>query len=236
MMKVLVVVATLCGLAGTAEAQNFDFWRNIQWAVDLDLSATYAGNLEDWDVDGAEKLHHVAGNIDLRGLGGKSWWALAAQLDVEVGFEIPGAFVYGMHFSPLGFAVRFGERSYLGVVGGVGFGHVTGRVPFAMEMPVDAFLGLDLGSWIRFEAMARAIYTPGCELREKGSETFTFADEAELRVGFAIGKREHDFGTAWSDGTYVGFFAKEQGGGRIIGIMVSLSGNGASVEREARGL
>lgn len=227
-MKVFfAAIALLVALPRPAHADLYDFWRDIRWAVDLDLATRYAADVEEWDDASAERLHQVAGNIELRGLAGKRWWTVAAAIDTEFGFEIPGAFVYGVHLSPLGLGLRLGDRAYLGVLGGVGFGGVTGRVPFAGEFPLDAFLSFDLGGWVRVEGLARAIYTTGSDARDAGSTTFTFADEGEVRLGLAIGKRHHQYGTAWSDGTYVGFFAREQMGERIIGVMFAISGNGA---------
>jgi hypothetical protein len=220
-----VAIAALA--SGCAAAADRVDWRQWKWAVDLDLDARWSSNVIE-DREGAPSLHQGAGTIDLRGLAGKGVIAFAAAVDTEVGFEVPGDFMYGLHLQPLGFAFHVGNRTYLGLMGGVGFGGTVDRVPFAGEFPATAFLAFDLGPWVRVAAAARAIWIAGADERSGGSRTIDWADEAELRVGFAIGKRNEEWQAAWSDGTYVGAFAREQGGGRVIGIVIGLGMNGSS--------
>jgi len=211
--------------AGTARPAAADVTQ-WNWAGALDLGSRWTSNVEDWQDD--TNLHQVAATIDLRGLAGPWFVGLAAGMDLELGFEVPGAFVYGFHLSPLGLGVRAGKRSYLGVIAGVGFGGSVDRLPFAWELPVRAFLEVDLGRWVRVLAGARVTFTPGNDTRGAGSATLDRADEVELSFGIAVGKRHHDHRAYWSDGTYVGLFAREQLGARLVGITLALSLNGAA--------
>jgi hypothetical protein len=217
-----VVVAIACASAGEARAQ----WGGWEWAVSLDLSSRWASNLAD-DAR-AEDVHQGAGGIDLKGLGGRSSLALAAAIDVELGFEVPGGFVYGFHLLPIGVGARLTGRNVIGIVTGGGFGGTVDRVPFAWELPVEAFVELDLGRFVRFLASARMTFTPGTGERDDGAPSIDFADEAELAVGLAFGERYDQYDTRWSDGTYVGFFAREQQGAAILGVTISIHMNGAS--------
>ncbi len=212
--------------SGCAAAAERVDWRRWRWAVDLDLDARWSSNVVE-DRDGAPSLHQGAGSIDLRGLAGKGVIAFAGAVDTEIGFEVPGDFLYGLRLQPLGVALHVGDRTYLGLMGGAGFSGTVDRVPFAAEFPVSAFLAFDLGRWVRVAAAARATWIAGAGERQDGSRTIDWVDEAELRVGFAIGRRQREYQAVWSDGTYVGFFAREQGGGRVLGIVIGVAMNGA---------
>jgi hypothetical protein len=93
---------------------------------------------------------------------------------------------------------------------------------------VQAFLELDLGSRVRFIGVAEATFTGDEPSREDGSPSLGFADEAEASAGLAFGERHRDWRTRWSDGTYVGLFAREQAGERMLGVTVAIAINGAS--------
>jgi hypothetical protein len=237
--RLIPILLVLTGCASAFERMDFRRWR---WAVDLDMSARYASNVEHWrDTSTATTpatpiVHQGTGRLELRGLAGRKWWSLALGVDVELGFEVPGAFVYGVHLMPVGAALRLGRRTWLGVMGGAGLGGVTERVPFAGEFPVEAFFSMDLGRWVRFMASGRATWIAGAASRDSGSMTLPFADEAEAGAGFAFGKAHDEYEARWSDGTYVGLFAREQEGGRIIGIVLAIPMDGASARTESRAI
>ena len=198
------------------------------WQVDLGMAARYAGNLEAFD-DGADaRVHQTSGRVDLRGLWGLHHVGVAAGMDVELGFEVPGGFVYGFHLLPLGRVVRLWGRAALGVMTGAGLGGVVDRVPFAWELPLHGFVEVDLGSHVRLLGTARATYTPGTGSREDGAVDASWTDEAELGQGLAFGGRHLDYDSVWSDGTYVGVFAREQLGGQLVGLVLSVNLNAAS--------
>ena len=95
----------------------------------------------------------------------------------------------------------------------------------AWEIPIESFLEVDLGPWVRARAFARTTWTPSTESREDGAVNIDFCDEAEAGFGLAIGKRKDDYGFLWSDGTYVGVFVREQVGERLYGVVLSLAIN-----------
>ena len=209
-MRRIAVVVLL--MARTAHA---DSWH---WEADLDLSARYA---TDRDLE----VHQTTGRADLRGLAGVHHVGLAASLDVELGFEVPAGFVYGFHLLPFGLGVRLWDRAALGVVTGGGVGGTIDRLPFAWELPVQAFLEVDLGAHVRLLAGARATWTAG---RAEGALDAGWTDEAELGAGLAFGTRHGEYGTLWSDGTYVGVALREQAGERFLGVVLAANLNGAS--------
>jgi hypothetical protein len=210
-MRRMLVLAILL-VARAAHADTF------HWQADLDLSARYA-------TDAELDVHQTTGRVDLRGLAGVHHVGLAGGIDVELGFEVPAGFVYGFHLLPLGLGVRLWDRAALGVLAGAGVGGTIARLPFAWELPVQAFVELDLGGYVRLLGGARATWTGG---RDAGAVDVGWTDEAELGLGLAFGARHDEYGTLWSDGTYVGVALCEQAGERFFGMVLAANLNGAS--------
>ena len=199
------------------------------WQVDLGMSARYAGNLEAFDDGAGARVHQTTGRVDLRGLFGVHHIGVAAGMDVELGFEVPGAFVYGFHLLPFGLSTRLWGRTALGVVTGAGVGGVVDRVPFAWELPLAGFVEVDLGAQLRLVGSARATWVAGGRgARDGGALDASWTDEAEAGLGCSFGARHHEWGTSWSDGTYVGMVVREQLAGRFYGLVLALDVDGAS--------
>jgi hypothetical protein len=211
-MALVLVVA----LTAPAAARPGGGWR---FGGNITLSAEYATNDP---ATGDDRVHRLVLGESVRGVGGKPV-GFALGLDVRLGAELPGAFVYRFAFMPLGLGVRFGKRGFLGVIGGIGPGGSVGRVPFAWELPLEAFLGFDLGRHVRVHASARVLATPWTPERENGSANAPFGDELELGFGMSFGKRQHDHYGAAGDGWYVGASYREQLGERMLGLVLALS-------------
>ena len=178
------------------------------------------------DPPGGDRLIATTGNVDLRALYGKRL-AAAVAVGFEVGGEIPAGFGYGFRLQPLGGALRFGERGWIGAVAGVGGSGVIDRVPIALELPVTAFVAFDLGRWIRFSSRLRAAWTPTSAAREGGSRAIDGVDELDLEAGFALGERESRYRSVYSDSTYAGVFVREQLGRRVVGVSIAVAISGA---------
>lgn len=177
-------------------------------------------------ADGDDRVIGSAGLVDLRAIYGKRL-AYAAGVGFEVGAEVPAGFAYALRLEPIGAALRFGHRGWIGVVGGVGGSGVIDRVPIGLELPVTGFVAFDLGRWVRLSSRLRIAWLSGAERREGGSRTFDPIDELDFEAGIAVGERESRWRSHYSDSTYVGVFAREQLGQRIVGVSVALALSGA---------
>jgi hypothetical protein len=168
---------------------------------------------------------------------GMPWLLFGAGVDTELGFEVPGGFVYGFHVLPVGLGLRpFGGRNLLGVMAGAGLGGAIDRVPFAWELPVEAFLELDLGRHVRVHLGARATWTPGTASREDGAASAEFTDQLDLRGGLSFGTRADDHYARWGDFDYFGVVYREQQGETFVGLVVALSIAAGSGDSGPRGL
>lgn len=203
--------------ASTAHAD----WRSWRGAAGIDFFAR-AGTTEP-PPEEADRVYQGAAGVALRAVTGKKYLLLAVGADFELGAEVPADFVYGLHILPLGLAVPLGSRSYLGVMAGGGFGGGIERVPFAWELPVEAFAELDLGAHVRVHLGARATWTPGDDRRGLGDRLVDVGDQLDLRAGFSFGTRHEQYRASWGDFTYVGAFLREQGGERIVGAVLALA-------------
>jgi hypothetical protein len=153
--------------------------------------------------------------------------ALAVGAGFEVGAEIPGGFAYALRLEPIGGALRFGGRGWIGVTAGVGGSGVIDRVPIGLELPVTGFAALDLGDWIRLQSKLRVAWIPTSDRRDGGSRAAEEVDEIDFEAGIAIGHRESEYRALFSDGTYLGVFVREQLGQRIVGLSLALAISGA---------
>jgi len=189
----------------------------------LTMSARGAAELDPATDD---RVLASTGAVDLMAMYGKRS-AVAVAVGFEVGAEIPGGFAYAMRLMPVGGAIRFGKRGWIGAVGGIGGSGVIDRVPIGLELPITGFLAFDLGEWLRFSSRARVAWIPTSDRRDGGSRSADFVDELDLEAGFAFGKRESKYRSVFSDGTYLGVFVREQLDQRIVGVSLALAISGA---------
>lgn len=167
-----------------------------------------------------------SGLVDLRAMYGHRL-AFAAGVGFEIGAEIPAGFAYALRLEPIGAALRFGRRGWIGVVAGIGGSGVIDRVPIGVETPVTGFLAFDLGRWFRLSSRLRVAWLHGPERRAGGSRAIDPVDELDFEAGVAFGERETRYGGTYSDSTYLGVFAREQLGQRIVGVSVAVAISGA---------
>ena len=197
-------------------------WRKWHFGGTLDMLFDVSSQPK--RLSGGERVWQSTVGLDLRALASKNKHiGLAVGIDVELGAERPGAFVYGFHLHPLGIGLRLGDRAWLGLTGGVGVGGATGRLTTALELPARAFLEFDLGSYVRASFSGRGTWIVGAASRENGSSLTGMPDEIRLSAGFAFGKRHRQHRATWSDGTFVGVTLREQGGLRMLGVVVAIA-------------
>ncbi len=143
---------------------------------------------------------------------------VATRLDLELGSTSTWGFLYDLEFL-LGFAGRLGSVGALGVLGGGGLGGVTGgRLPFAWQVPVEAFVTLDLGDWLHLHTWARStwLFGTGAE-RLQGPQLYDLGDELALGLAFTFG--ESDAGGD-EPGFYLGALYQELLGSRMISLLL----------------
>ncbi len=218
----LAVTLAVVALTGVPRSARADDWRSFEWALGFEMSARYATQPEAPGSEG-DRVHQGGFGLAARALGGKSWLLVGLGVDLDLGFEVPGGFVYAFHLLPVGVGVRLGGRNMLGVIAGGGLGGTIDRVPFAWELPVEAFLELDLGRRVRLHTGARATWTPGTEAREDGAASASFTDQLDLRLGLSFGRRADDHYARWGDYDYVGLVLREQQHDRYLGLVIALS-------------
>lgn len=212
-----IAVALILGLATPAVADR----RHAGGS--LDMAARAAAEV---DPAGGDRVLASLGTVDLRALYGRRL-AYAAAVGFEVGAEAPAGFAYALRLEPVGGALRFGQRGWIGVVGGIGGSGVIDRVPIGLELPVTGFVAIDLGRWVRLSSRLRVAWLYGADGRAGGSRAVDAVDELDLEAGLALGERETRYGGTYSDSTYVGVFAREQLGQRIVGVSLAVAISGA---------
>jgi hypothetical protein len=160
----------------------------------------------------------------VRALAGGRHLMLALGLDFELGFAVPGAFVWSVHLLPLGGALVFASRGHLSVVGGLGASGVTdGQLPAAFELPVDAELAVDLGRYLRVTLGARATWVPGARREVPVDELLPLGlDQVDLRAGLSLGTRADEHRVTWGDGVFLGAILSQRDDSRWLGLVLAI--------------
>jgi len=153
-----------------------------------------------------------------------------AGLDAHLGASWPAGALVDFNLRPLGLGLC-SHGILLGVVAGVGAGGVPRRIPFGLQIPVEALLEADLGSAAHIGAWTSVSWVKGAGSRRDGSMHAPFGDElsagAALRMGRGARGRRH----RWGNGLLVGVTYAEQLGGRVFG---ALLGYGITMSQESR--
>jgi len=152
------------------------------------------------------------------GIGG--WLGPAAGLDFELGVAASSAgFVHGFRLEPVGLGLVLGKIGFLTVIGGAGFGGITGHGPTTLEVPASARLVLDASSRVRLLFDARILWAFS-HVRDDGAPHAPFGDEMRLGAGMRIGQ-------SWADSRFHdagGYFFRlehsERFGAAYIGIAI----------------
>jgi len=171
------------GWAFPAHAQPPDF-TGLHGGLRFDEHVGFATTRDSAKLGGIE--HSFTLGSSLRALGGGRTLALAIGLDLEVGLARPSGFAFDFTFAPLGFGVFLGRSGFLGVVSGVGGSGVGSRMPFAFQIPVEAFLDLDVSRDLHLSLFARVAVLPKGGVRDDGASHAPFGDELSMGLAFSF--------------------------------------------------
>jgi hypothetical protein len=144
-------------------------------------------------------------------------------VDLHAGTTNPGGFAYQADLYLAGMGVRLGSIGMAGLAAGVGASGAVGTLDDGVELPVEAFLELGLGSRLRVLGRARAVWLGAASGRAGGSRTFAWTDEVDATLGIRLGRRYHEWGFPSGNGYFVGVSYRESEGARMVGGVVGYS-------------
>lgn len=212
-MRALVILALL---VSTAHAGPDD-WKGGAW---LHYEASYVHRR---DAEGALEGVGTAG-LRLRGFASRKLpVGYLAGLDLHAGSTNPGGFAYQVDLYLLGMGARLGGAGVIGLGSGVGASGAVGTLDDGVELPIEAFLELGLGSRVRLLARGRAVWLGAASGRTDGAPNFKFADEVDATLGLRLGRRYSDFGFPTGNGYFVGAAYREQLGAQFVGAVFGYS-------------
>lgn len=207
-----LVIAGLCAPA-IAHAGPDD-WKGGAW---LHYEASYVHHRE------SDRGIGMAG-LRLRGFASRtSPVGFLVGIDLHAGSTNPGGFAYQTDLYLAGMGVRLGKLGIAGFGAGVGASGAVGTLDDGVELPVESFLELQLGSHVRVLARARAVWLGAAPGRADGSPTFGWTDEVDATFGIRIGRRYHEFGFPSGNGYFVGAAYRESGDIRFVGAVLGYS-------------
>lgn len=216
------VIAAVVAAAGAAHADPDD-WKGGAW---LHYEATYVhrrARAGDPAPPAAGDGIGMAG-LRLRGFASKKLAVgYLAGLDLHAGSTNPGGFAYQADLYLLGMGARLGRAGVVGIGSGVGASGAVGTLDDGVELPIEAFLELDLGSRLRVLARGRAVWLAAAPARTDGSPTFGFADEVDATLGVRLGRKYRQFGFPSGNGYFIGAAYREQEGAQFVGAVLGYS-------------
>ncbi len=225
----LALAAAVAATPSVAHAQRAEYARpdelrsEVPYLLDVSLRLGYTRVLE---VGHAAPLAHTGTfSLRTRALVGRTV-AWCGGLDGEVGGADAG-FVYGLTGYLLGGALRWGRSNGVCLTGGAGFSGAGDAVPFAGRFPAELSVVQQLGP-VRVQLWAHAAWVLGDDRRSNGSQTLSFADEAEAGLSVRIGKQRQYWSTTNAGaGPSLGVVYREFMGARSVGLVLGLDLTGA---------
>lgn len=205
-------------------------------ALAVAAPATATAGPDDWK--GGALLHYEASYVHdrdraagvgmaglrLKGFISRRWpVGYLAGLDLHAGSTNPGGFAYQANLYLLGIGTRLGSLGTAGIGTGVGASGAVGTLDDGVEVPVEAFLELGLGSRLRLLARGRAVWLGAASARTGGSPTFSFTDEVDGTLGVRLGRRYREYGFPSGNGYFVGVAYREQQGAQFVGAVFGYS-------------
>ncbi len=144
-------------------------------------------------------------------------------IDLHAGTTNPGGFAYQADLYLAGLGVRLGKRGIAGLGAGVGASGAVGTQDDGVELPVEAFVELGVGSRLRLLARGRAVWLGAARGRADGAPTFAFTDEVDGTLAVRIGRRYRDYGFPSGNGYFVGVAYREAEGAQFVGAVLGYS-------------
>ncbi|HEU0036801.1 MAG TPA: hypothetical protein VFQ53_39600 [Kofleriaceae bacterium] len=165
----------------------------------------------------------VLAGVRLHGFLGKGpTLAYHVGIDLFAGSTIGAAgFAYDVSLYPVGFVVRLGATSIVGLAAGVQASGAVGTLDDAVAAPVE--LTAELGRGIRVLARARVSYVAGADARQSGAPSLPTGDELDAMLGLRLGTRYEDQGFPTGNGYFIAASYREQGGVRFAGLTIGYS-------------
>lgn len=220
MRRGLVALVALLALPRDAAAGPDD-WRGGAW---LHYEASYVHRRDDVAVAPAAGDGLGMAGLRLRGFASKKLpIGYLVGIDLHAGSTNPGGFAYQTNLYLAGMGVRLGNVGVFGLGTGVGASGAVGTLDDGVELPVESFLELGLGSHVRLLARARAVWLGAASGRADGAPTFTWTDEVDATFGVRIGRRYREFGFPSGNGYFLGVSYRESEGARMIGGVIGYS-------------
>jgi hypothetical protein len=162
----------------------------------------------------------ITGSFKARGFAAPSRLGYAFGVDLAAGGSHPRGFAWRTVMYPFGLGTRLGKHGVGGIVAGVGGSGISGRVPAALELPVEAFATLRLGSRLAVALWVQPAWLPLSDTRADGAPDVDFVDELRTGITFRAGRRYHQYGMRAGNGYHLGALFAEDSGARYIGVTV----------------
>jgi hypothetical protein len=211
MRRALVLAIVLAPSLAHADP---DDWKGGAW-LHYELSYVHAR-----DTDAGLGM----AGLRLRGFASKNApVGFLVGIDLHAGSTNPGGFAYQTDLYLAGMGVRLGKLGIAGLGAGVGASGAVGTLDDGVELPVESFLELQLGSHVRVLGRARAVWLAAASGRADGAPNFGWTDEVDATLGIRVGRRYHEFGFPSGNGYFVGAAYRESGGAEFIGAVLGYS-------------
>jgi len=209
----LALVLVLAGGCSLRQLERMSDWR-AGGALAYDVGYRRA-------VDGTPPVDGViTGSLKARGFAAPARAGYAFGFDLAAGGSHPRGFAWRGVFYPVGLGTRLGRHGLAGVVGGVGGSGITGRIPAALELPVEAFATLRLGGRTAVALWVQPAWLPWSDGRDGGAPDAGFTDELRAGLTFRAGRAYHQYGTSSGNGYHLGLLFAEDSGARYVGVTV----------------
>jgi hypothetical protein len=223
-MALALSLAPAAALAQRAPYARPDELRAEGLAHQLDLSMRlgYAHVLDPARVGGL--THEGTFSLRTRALVGRRV-AWCGGLDGAIGGADTGL-VYNATLYALGLAARWDRGGMVGLSGGVGVSGASGAIPFAVRVPAELSVTVNLGP-TRLTAWAGVAWVFD-DARKHGSTWQSFADEVDAGLTLRIGRqRPYWSSVSAGAGPSIGFSYREFMGTRALGVTLGFDLSGA---------
>lgn len=219
-MRRALVILVLVASPRMASAGPDD-WTGGAW---LHYEASYVHRRDDAAMAPAAGDGIAMAGLRLRGFASKKLpVGYLVGIDLHAGSTNPGGFAYQTDLYLAGMGVRLGTLGVMGLAAGVGASGAVGTLDDGVEIPVESFLEMDLGSHVRVLARARAVWLQAASGRTDGSPTFGWTDEVDATFGVRLGRRYREFGFPSGNGYFLGVSYRESEGARFVGGVIGYS-------------
>ena len=215
-----LIAAIVCTSSAPAGADPFRGWRG---SMGLRMDASYSRVDAPELIGDTEDL--VLAGFSLRAFASKAPIGYLGGADMHFGAGIQGGFAYDASLSLLGVGLQLGHWLTFGAIIGAGVDGVTDNIEFAVQLPAELLLDIDLGRRVHLAAWGAGKWLTSSEARQDGSESVSAFDEVRAGVALRVGKGFRDYQQSWGNGYFVGATYSERLGTRFVGAMLGFGIN-----------